>query len=56
MANKQAAEPVVQMATRVPASLLQRIRIRCVEREQTVMAFVEEAVREKLRRVATRRG
>ena len=48
-------EPRVQMATRVPASLLLRVKIHCVEREVSVMAFVEEALREKLRRAGIRR-
>jgi hypothetical protein len=49
MATKKAEEPLVQMATRVPASLLQRVKIHCVERERSVMEFVAEAVSEKLR-------
>ena len=39
----------VQLATRVPASLLQRVKIHCVEREVSVMGFVAHAIREKLR-------
>ena len=39
---------------RVPASLLQRVRVFCVEREVTVMEFVAEAVREKLHRMRNR--
>jgi len=39
----------VQLATRVPGSLLLRVKIYCVERDQTVMTFIEAAVREKLR-------
>jgi hypothetical protein len=35
----------VQLALRLPASLLQRVRDHCMER------FVEDALREKLRRV-----
>ena len=50
MATKPADEPMVQMATRVPRSLMQRIKILCVEREISVMQFVADAVREKLRR------
>ena len=46
----------VQLATRVPASLLHRVKIRCVKREQTVMQFVAEALREKLRRVGGDKG
>jgi len=31
-----------------------KVKIRCVKREQTVMAFVAEALREKLRRAGVR--
>jgi predicted HicB family RNase H-like nuclease len=55
MTTKKATEPVAQLATRVPASLLKRLRIRCVQRQQTVQEFVREAIRERLRRVAARR-
>ena len=56
MATRKAAdEPLVQMATRVPVSLAQRVRIHCVEREVTMMRFVEDALREKLRRTRRRR-
>ena len=40
----------MQMATRVPASLLRRIKVHCVVHEQSVMEFVAEALREKLKR------
>lgn len=48
-------EVLVQMGTRLPASLLLKVKVHCVERDVTVMAFVEEAVREKLRRAGIRR-
>ena len=55
MRRKQPAdEPRMQMATRVPASLLMKVKVHCVEREQSVMEFVAEALREKLRRVVRR--
>jgi len=41
-------EAVVQLATRIPRALLQRIRIFCVQNERTMQAFVSEALREKL--------
>jgi hypothetical protein len=47
-------EPVVQLATRVPQSLLLRVKIHCVEREKSVMKFVCEALREKLKRAGVR--
>jgi len=49
MATKP-AERMVQMATRVPASLVQQVKVWCVEREMSVMQFVAEALRVKLRR------
>ena len=48
-ASKKADEPVVQLATRVPVSLLQRVKIHCVTREQTMQDFVREAIEEKLK-------
>ena len=55
MADKPATdEPMVQMATRVPQSLMQRLRVHCVEREISVMQFVADAVRNKLRRSGIR--
>jgi hypothetical protein len=53
--TKRAEEAMVQMATRVPAALLQRIKIHCVEREVAVMDFIADALREKLRRSGLRR-
>ena len=51
MATKTATdEPSVQMATRIPASLLMKLRVHCVEQERSIMDFVADAVREKLRR------
>lgn len=50
MVTKEADEPLVQMATRVPASLVHRVKVHCVERGQSMMEFVAEALREKLRR------
>ena len=55
MATKLADEPSVQMATRVPASLLMKVRVLCVEQERSMMDFVADAVREKLRRAGIRR-
>jgi hypothetical protein len=49
MAKPCSARP--QLATRLPASLLQRVKIFCVERDVRMMDFVEEALREKLKRV-----
>jgi len=53
--NRPPDEPiVVQLATRVPASLLHRIKVWCVEHDEMVMQFVEQALREELRRVRDR--
>ena len=52
--TKKADEPVVQLATRVLASLLQRVKIQCVQRERTVQDFVREAITERLRRGSDR--
>ena len=54
MVARAADEPLVQMATRVPASLVRRVKIFCVVHEVSVMDFVAEALREKLRRVRNR--
>ena len=53
--SRQSEEPLVQLATRVPASLLQSVKIWCVEHEASVMSFVAEALRDKLRRADIRR-
>jgi hypothetical protein len=55
MTTKKADEPVAQLATRVPASLLKRLKVHCVRHQQTVQEFVREAITERLRRVAARR-
>jgi predicted DNA-binding protein len=55
MSTKKATEPVVQLSTRLPASLLKRLKIHCVQRQQTVQDFVREAITERLRRGAGRR-
>ena len=57
MATKTATlEPMVQMATRIPASLLRKVRVHCVEQERSIMDFVADALREKLRRSGVPRG
>ena len=54
MATKPADEPLVQLSTRVPEALSRRVKVHCVQREVSVMEFVAEALREKLRRVGIR--
>ena len=34
----------VQLATRIPKPLLQRLRVHCVRRETTMMQFIAEAI------------
>jgi len=46
--------PQVQLATRIPASVLRDVKVWCVEHEVTVMEFITTAVREKLRRAGIR--
>ena len=41
-------EAVVQLATRLPASLLQRVKVWCIKDEVTMQDFVAEALREML--------
>ncbi len=44
------ARPLPQLATRVPRSLRQRVRLICVEQDRSMQDFIAEAVREYLRR------
>ena len=50
-----ADEVVVQIATRVPESLLQRVKVWCIQHDVTVMSFVAGALEEKLKRASLRR-
>jgi len=54
MATKQSEDCLVQVATQVPQSLLEAVRVWCVEHGVTVMTFVADAVRDKLRRASIR--
>jgi len=50
--NRLAAETdehVVQLATRVPVSLLHRLKLHCVTHEKTIQRFVAAAIEEKLK-------
>jgi hypothetical protein len=42
------------MAARIPAPLLMKVRVYCVERERSVMEFVADALREQLLRAGNR--
>ena len=50
MVTNQSEECLVQVATQVPQSLLEAVRIWCVEHDVSVMAFVDDALRDKLKR------
>jgi len=56
------AGTLVQLSTRVPRSLRQRMRVVCVEQDREVQDFIASAIAEKLprekrgRRRARRRG
>ena len=52
--SQQRDEPHVQLATRVPAGLVHRVKVWCVEHDVSVMAFVADALRDKLRRAGIR--
>jgi predicted HicB family RNase H-like nuclease len=43
-------EVMVQLATRLPKELHRRVRVHCVKTETTLMAFVIQALAEKLKR------
>lgn len=45
-------EPWVQLATRIPKSLHRRMKLHAVTAETTLLAFVVEAIEEKLARDA----
>jgi len=49
-AKRDADEATVQLATRVPAALLRRVKLRCIVNNTTVMQFVADAIRAKLKR------
>jgi hypothetical protein len=42
----------VQLATRIPKTLHRELKLHCVTADVTVMAFVVDAVRERLARTA----
>jgi hypothetical protein len=43
-------EPLVQLTTRIPRDLRQRLRLLCVEQGREMKDFIAEAIREYLRR------
>ena len=45
----------VQLATRIPKELRQRLKLRCVESETSIQDFVVAALREKVAKTGTRR-
>ncbi len=48
-AEEGAGEPLVQLTTRVPRSLRQRLRLVCVEQDREMQDYIAEALREHLR-------
>jgi len=40
----------VQLATRIPKALQRELKLHCVQADETVMAFVVQAIEEKLAR------
>jgi predicted HicB family RNase H-like nuclease len=46
--------PWTQLATRIPKTLHRNLKLYCVTTETSVMAFVVDAIQEKLRRDASR--
>jgi hypothetical protein len=50
----QPTGPFVPLATRVPRSLRQRVRLVCVELARHVLDFVADAIRERLLRRLSR--
>lgn len=44
--------PMVQLATRIPRSLLLKLRLWAVRNEVSMMEFIEAAIRERLERAA----
>jgi len=55
MATKQSEETLVQVATHVPPSLLAAVKTWCIRHGVSVMEFVADAVRDKLRRTGIHR-
>jgi len=43
-------EPWVQLATRIPKTLRREMKLHCVTAETTVLAFIVEAIEQKLAR------
>jgi len=55
MRGRDADEALVQLATRIPKALHRDLKLHCVESEESVMAFVVSAIREKLDKAGGRR-
>jgi hypothetical protein len=52
---ERSEEPWTQLATRIPKSLRQRLKLHCVEADVSVQDFVIAAMREKLAKTTTRK-
>ena len=53
---RRADEPVTQLATRIPKELHRRLKLHCVTSEVSVMAFVVQAIEQKLAHGAGAKG
>jgi len=50
MANRDADEVWVQLATRIPKTLHRQLKLQCVRSETSVMDFVVAAIKQRLAR------
>ena len=48
--RRRRAESITLLATRIPRSLKQRVRLVCADHGRVMQAFITEALREYLRR------
>ncbi len=55
VAHRDADEPWVQLATRIPKELHRELKLHSVRADVSLMDFVEEALRERLDRVGRKR-
>jgi len=56
MMSRRADEPWVQLATRIPKSLHQALKVHCVTNDLSVMDFVVQALGAKLGKAGRRPG
>ena len=56
MARRGDDEPWVQLATRIPKTLHQQLKLHCVVHDRSLMDFVVEAIETKLGKSGRRAG